>query len=76
MGSRLLMPSARGAPLRHIPILFITASVQRGQIAELRARGAADHLEKPFSPVALREKIDELLSKPAWFNTISTNTLG
>jgi len=52
------------ASLRHIPILFITASVQRGQIAELRARGAADHLEKPFSPVALREKIDELLSKP------------
>jgi len=47
--------------LRHVPILFITASVQRGEVAEFHARGAADYLEKPFSPRHLREKIDQLL---------------
>jgi CheY-like chemotaxis protein len=49
-------------PSHRVPILFITASVQRGEVAQFGARGAAGYLAKPFSPRALREKIDELIA--------------
>lgn len=48
--------------LRHIPIMFITASVQRGDVAEFASHGAAGYLAKPFSPRDLRAKIDALLA--------------
>ena len=48
-------------PLSHIPILFMTASVQRGEIAQFSAHGAAGYLAKPFSPRELREKVERLL---------------
>jgi CheY-like chemotaxis protein len=48
-------------PLRHIPIVFITASVQRGDVAKFSLHGGAGYVAKPFSPRALREKIDELI---------------
>ena len=51
--------------MRHIPIMFITASVQRGEVAEFASHGAAGYLAKPFSPQALREKIDALLAGAA-----------
>jgi two-component system OmpR family response regulator len=61
-----LTDAVRARPLvRHIPIMFITASVQRGQVAQFAARGAAGYLAKPFSPRALREKIDTLLAGAA-----------
>lgn len=47
---------------RHIPIMFMTASVQRGEVAEFAAHGAAGYLAKPFSPSDLRAKIDALLA--------------
>lgn len=50
------------ADLRHIPILFVTASVQRGEVARFGDHGAAGYIGKPFSPRALREKIDELIA--------------
>jgi len=50
-------------PLHHIPIIFITASVQRGDVAQFSAHGAAGYIAKPFSPRALREKIDKLISR-------------
>lgn len=49
-------------PMRHIPILFITASVQKVDVAQFVAHGAAGYLAKPFSPRALREKIDEVIA--------------
>jgi CheY-like chemotaxis protein len=46
--------------------MFVTASVQRGDVARFSEHGAAGYLAKPFSPKALREKIDELIaSRPA-----------
>ena len=50
---------------RHIPIMFITASVQRGEVAQFASHGAAGYLAKPFSPRDLREKIDALLADAA-----------
>jgi CheY-like chemotaxis protein len=49
--------------LAHIPVVVISASAQRHQIAEAYRRGAADYLAKPFSPAELRAKIDEILAK-------------
>lgn len=62
MGGFALADAVHARPsLKHIPIVFVTASVQRGDVAQFSAHGAAGYLAKPFSPGELREKIDELI---------------
>ncbi len=56
------MLKARPA-LARIPVIFMTASVQRHQMEEGYRHGVADYLTKPFTIAALRAKIDEYLSK-------------
>ena len=66
MDGYALAAAVRADPTtRHIPIMFLTASVQRGEIANFAAHGAADYVAKPFSPRLLREKIDKLLARVA-----------
>ena len=67
MGGFALADAVHARPaLHHIPIMFVTASVQRGDVARFSEHGAAGYLAKPFSPRALRDKIDELIAgKPA-----------
>jgi CheY-like chemotaxis protein len=43
--------------LAHIPIVFMTASVQREQIDECFRHGAAGHLAKPFTMAELRSRV-------------------
>jgi CheY-like chemotaxis protein len=43
--------------LAHIPIVFMTASVQREQIDECFRHGAAGHLAKPFTMAELRARV-------------------
>ena len=63
MGGFALADAVHARPgLGHIPIMFVTASVQRGDVARFSEHGAAGYLAKPFSPKALREKIDELIA--------------
>lgn len=63
MGGFALADAVHARPaLKHIPIMFVTASVQRGDVARFSEHGAAGYLAKPFSPRALREKIDELIT--------------
>jgi CheY-like chemotaxis protein len=63
MGGFALADAVHARPaLKHIPIIFVTASVQRGDVARFGEHGAAGYLAKPFSPRALREKIDELIT--------------
>ena len=58
-----LADAVRALPsFRHIPIMFITASVQRGEVEEFAAHGAAGYLAKPFSPRDLRAQIDAILA--------------
>src|SRR5258708_2504055 len=45
-----------------IPLIFITASVQRSQIAEAALHGAAGVLPKPFTMAELRTKVAELMT--------------
>jgi len=46
------------AHLKHIPVV-VTASVQRHQIDEVRRRGVADFLSKPFTVHELRAKVEQ-----------------
>ncbi|MEA2662693.1 MAG: diguanylate cyclase [Chloroflexota bacterium] len=46
-----------------IPILFATASVQRTQVEQLIAHGAAGYIGKPFGAAELRAKIEQHLPK-------------
>jgi CheY-like chemotaxis protein len=63
MGGFALADAVHARPaLNHIPIMFVTASVQRGDVARCGEHGAAGYIAKPFSPRALRDKIDELIA--------------
>jgi CheY-like chemotaxis protein len=53
-----LADAMRARPdIAHIPIVFMTASVQREQIDECFQHGAAGHLAKPFTMAELRARI-------------------
>jgi CheY-like chemotaxis protein len=45
----------------HIPLVFVTASVQRAQIAEAERHGGAGVLPKPFTMAELRKRVADLL---------------
>ncbi len=52
--------------LADIPIIVVTASVQRGQLETIYHHGATAHLAKPFSAVDLRamvERVVELVAR-------------
>lgn len=50
--------------LSPIPIVFMTASVQRAQVDEALRRGAAGVLSKPFTMSELRERVEEFTRRP------------
>ena len=53
-----LADAMRAMPeIAHIPIVFMTASVQREQIDECFRHGAAGHLAKPFTMAELRARV-------------------
>ena len=53
-----LADAMRARPgLAHIPIVFMTASVQREQIDECFRHGGAGHLAKPFTMAELRTRV-------------------
>jgi CheY-like chemotaxis protein len=53
-----LADAMRAMPdLAHIPVVFMTASVQREQIEECFRHGAAGHLAKPFTMAELRARV-------------------
>ena len=49
------------AALAHIPIVFMTASVQREQVEEAFRHGASAHLAKPFTVSELRARIAQFV---------------
>lgn len=46
--------------LAHIPVVIVTASVQRYQVEDAYRRGIAGYLSKPFSVHDLRNKVELL----------------
>jgi two-component system OmpR family response regulator len=64
MGGIELADAMRTRPdLKGIPIVFVTASLQRHQVEQYFAHGATTYLAKPFSTKDLRERIEQLLAK-------------
>ena len=49
--------------LAHVPVVFLSAKGQRGEISEGLAAGARAYLLKPFAPEDLLDKIDSLLKE-------------
>ncbi len=45
-----------------IPVIFVTASVQRAQIEEAEQHGGAGVLPKPFTMAELRKRVADLLA--------------
>ncbi len=48
----------------HIPVIFVTAKVQRQEVAEYLALGAAGVVSKPFDPMALPAEVRRLVETP------------
>ncbi|HET8568809.1 MAG TPA: response regulator [Candidatus Limnocylindria bacterium] len=48
---------------RDIPIVFMTASVQRAQLDRAAAYGVTSVLAKPFTMADLRARVDELVAR-------------
>lgn len=64
-GLEVLQELRRDTRLRHIPVIMLTA---RGQEQDRKAAlesGASAFLVKPFSPLELMQKVQEVLRRPA-----------
>jgi len=48
--------------LKDVPVIFMTAKVQPGEIAEYKAMGAVDVIPKPFDPMTLAEQVKRVWS--------------
>ena len=47
----------------HIPIAFMTAKVQKLEIAAFKELGAIDVIEKPFDPMTLADQVEAIWDK-------------
>lgn len=61
------MPNMNGLQLlqaireinKQVPVIMVTTEGSRGKVVEAIQNGVNDYLVKPFTPVALREKIEK-----------------
>ena len=60
--------------MRNIHIIMLTAKGQKEDIKRGLARGADDYFVKPFSPMELMEKIDEILAAISHSGAKENNT--
>lgn len=59
-----LHDAIRGDPeIDGLPVVFLTASTQRGLMAQARKRTPSAILSKPFSPAALRAELELILAR-------------
>ena len=62
MGGIELADAMRARPaLKHIPIVFVTASLQKEQVERYFAHGVTTYLAKPFSTAELRDYVDRFV---------------
>ncbi len=67
-GARLLLEMQSDPQLRNTPIIFLTAMVDRKNVRDGMALGAADYITKPFSLKELFSTIHAQLDKKARVN--------
>lgn len=61
-GLELVMALRADPELASIPVVFITASVQRTTVENAVRQGAAGYITKPFSTAGLRARVDEFVA--------------
>lgn len=64
-GLEVLSALRRDAATADIPVILLTAKGQRSDVTQALASGASAYLAKPFSPLELLTKVDELCRETA-----------
>ncbi len=59
-GPELLAALRRNPATATIPVIFMTAKVQRSDVQHLKALGAAGVIAKPFDPMTLAQEIKSI----------------
>ncbi len=72
-GIEVLTALRRDAATARLPIILLTAKGQRADVAQALANGATAYLAKPFSPLELLAKVDELCRECAAVATPATD---
>jgi two-component system OmpR family response regulator len=62
-GRKLVEELRRMPSLRDVPVVFITARAREPDVADYRARGAADVIVKPFEPFELADRLRKAATK-------------
>jgi CheY-like chemotaxis protein len=62
-GPTTLMELRKKPSLTHTPVVFMTARVQRHEIEQYLAMGAADVISKPFDPMTLSARVADIWVK-------------
>lgn len=56
-GPSTLLAMRETAELREVPVIFMTAKAQQGEIAQYKSLGALDVITKPFDPMTLAARV-------------------
>ena len=60
MGPDVLEEVRRRPELNGVPVVFLTGLIQDEELAELRETGVADIILKPFDPMTLADRINQI----------------
>jgi len=59
-GPEILTEIRRRPELNSVPVVFLTGVIQKEEIEKLRETGVADIILKPFDPMALADRINDI----------------
>jgi DNA-binding response OmpR family regulator len=59
-GPEILTEVRRRPELNSVPVVFLTGVIQDDEIEELRETGVADIILKPFDPMTLADRINDI----------------
>ena len=62
-GIELLRHVRADEKLKHLPVLMVTAEAKREQIIEAAQAGVNGYVVKPFTALALKEKIEKIFER-------------
>jgi len=63
-GLELIEEMKQDELLRSIPVVMITTEGSRKRVEEFMEKGAADYIQKPFTPDKIRLKLNRILGEP------------
>ena len=62
-GIELLRHVRADEKLKHLPVLMVTAEAKREQIIEAAQAGVNGYVVKPFTAIALKDKIEKIFDR-------------